>query len=69
MDMMNPECCEVPMWLELTAELVFNYYPGSPEIRQLFLAAQRHPRMWVCLDCYRFFPATVTPTLVGHPTR
>lgn len=57
--MFNPECCGVPMWLEATNELVYQFIPGSPEILQLFSMAKRHPMMWACLDCGRFYPASI----------
>lgn len=55
---MNPICtCGEIMVREVTAEMVWDWVPGSPEIRLLFrLAGDGHTWLWSCHGCGFFCP-------------
>ena len=64
---MNPTCdCGELMERELTAELAFDYVPGSPEIRRVFqLSAAGHLWVWACWNCGAIVPELAASVTAG----
>lgn len=56
--MLNPCCpCGEVMELEDPAQAAFDWFPGSPEIHQLFALSARGMVIWYCFGCGYFVPA------------
>ena len=57
------ECteCGERMQLDDPAQLMFDYFEGAPEIRELFTYAVEHPdaQVWSCFGCGHWMPTVI----------
>jgi len=69
MGIVNIACtiCGEPMWIEALREVMYEYFPGSPEVKRLFAwDAEGITHVWQCFDCGHFEPVLGT---VGRARR
>ena len=68
MGLVNIDCriCGEPMWIEPTQEVLWEYFPGSVEMKQLFRFVRLGiAHVWRCLGCGAFQPIRGRVSAVG----